>query len=145
MARSRPDPELLRKVAAATGWCAALVIVFATLSPIGARPHIAGFGADLERFLAFFVTAGALAFAYPRRRGWILLAVIGVAVGLEVAQSFAPTRHGRAPDAVVKVLGGLVGVLFAAFAIKLRMPGAEAPGSVPARAAERITRWPRSR
>jgi hypothetical protein len=145
MARSRPDPELLRKLAAATGWCAALAIVFATLSPIGARPHIAGFGADLERFLAFFVAAGALALAYPRQRGWILLAAVGVAVGLELAQALEPTRHGRAPDAAVKVLGGLAGVLFASFAVKLRPLGAEAPGSVPARAAERITRWPKSR
>lgn len=102
-----------RRIAIAIGWCAALIITFATLAPIGDRPHLPDAGPDLERFIAFLVLAGALATAYPRRRGMILVLAVGLAIGLESAQLIEPTRHGRPHDAVIKCLGALAGVAFA--------------------------------
>lgn len=102
-----------RRIAIAIGWSAALIITFATLAPIGSRPHLPDAGPDIERFIAFLVLAGALATAYPRRRGMILLLAVALAIGLESAQLLEPTRHGRPHDAIVKCFGALAGVAFA--------------------------------
>lgn len=102
-----------RRIAIAIGWSAALVIAFATLAPVGSRPHLPDAGPDIERFIAFHVLAGALATAYPRRRGMILVLTVGLAIGLESAQLLEPTRHGRPHDAIIKCLGAIAGVAFA--------------------------------
>lgn len=102
-----------RRIAIAIGWSAALVIAFATLAPVGSRPHLPDAGPDIERFIAFLVLAGALATAYPRRRGMILVLTVGLAIGLESAQLLEPTRHGRPHDAIIKCLGAIAGVAFA--------------------------------
>ncbi len=74
---------------------------------------------DIERFAAFLVLAAALAFAYPKRRLTILLAVTAFAIGLEVAQALAPSRHGRMGDAGVKILGAVSGMALAVVAGEL--------------------------
>lgn len=102
-----------RRIAIAIGWSAALVIAFATLAPVGSRPHLPDAGPDIERFIAFLVLAGALATAYPRRRCMILVLTVGLAIGLESAQLLEPTRHGRPHDAIIKCLGAIAGVGFA--------------------------------
>lgn len=99
----------VRLLAALTGWGVLLFIAFATLGPIATRPHIAGIGVDLERFLAFFCLAGALCFAYPKHRVRIALLIAAVAIGLEIAQLFEIERHGRPHDALVKLIGILTG------------------------------------
>lgn len=103
----------LRRIATVIGWSAALIIAFATLAPIGSRPHLPEAGPDIERFLAFVVLAGALAIAHPQRRGMVLVLTIGLAIGLETAQLLEPTRHGRPHDAVIKSLGAIVGIALA--------------------------------
>jgi len=100
----------LRRCAALIGWGAVAVVVVATLSPIGARPHIAHLGPQIERFVAYLVAAAALATAYPARKGVILLCIVAGAAGLELAQHFEASRHARTLDALVKILGGLTGL-----------------------------------
>lgn len=100
----------VRRWAALIGWGAVAVVVVATLSPIGARPHIAHLGPQFERFIAYLVAAAALAIAYPGRKGVILLCIVAGAAGLELAQHFEATRHARALDALVKIMGGFSGL-----------------------------------
>lgn len=100
----------VRRWAALIGWSAVAIVIVATLSPIGARPHIAHMGPQIERFAAYLVAAAALATAYPARKGVILLCIVAGAAGLELAQHFEASRHARALDAFVKILGGLTGL-----------------------------------
>lgn len=101
--------EKLRRFAIIIGWVALAVIVGSTLSPIGARPHIPLFGADIERFLAFLAAGALLTFAYPRRRWLVLSAIVALAAGLEWLQTLEATRHGMPHDALVKIAGALAG------------------------------------
>lgn len=101
--------ERLRRAAIILGWAALMLILFATVLPIDTRPHIGGLGADSERFLAYFLAGGLLSFAYPRQRWLVLGGLVLVALGLEWLQTLEMTRHGRPHDAVVKVLGGVLG------------------------------------
>lgn len=100
----------VHRCAALIGWSAVALVVFATLSPIGARPHLAHMGPQLERFIAYLVAAAALATAYPSRKGVILLSIVAGAAGLEIAQHFEASRHARVLDAVVKIMGGVSGL-----------------------------------
>jgi hypothetical protein len=104
------DELSMRRWAALIGWGAVAVVVVATLSPIGSRPHIAHLGPQIERFVAYLVAAAALAVAYPARKGVILLCIVAGAGGLELAQHFEASRHARALDALVKIMGGITGL-----------------------------------
>ena len=95
------------------------LVVVATLSPIGARPHIAHLGPQLERFIAYLVAAAALAIAYPSRKGVILTCIVAGAAGLELAQQFEASRHARMLDALVKIVGGITGLAMAALCERL--------------------------
>jgi VanZ family protein len=90
-----------------------LLILFSTLSPIDIRPHVAGWGADRERFLAYVLAGALLCFAHPRQRWLVLGAILAVAVSLEWAQSWEATRHARPHDALVKMAGGGLGASLA--------------------------------
>ncbi len=104
------DELSMRRWAALIGWGAVAVVVVATLSPIGSRPHIVHLGPQIERFVAYLVAAAALAVAYPARKGVILLCIVAGAGGLELAQHFEASRHARALDAAVKIMGGISGL-----------------------------------
>lgn len=99
----------LRWIATVIGWSAVAAIAFVTLAPIESRPHFPGSDPDIERFLAFLLLSGALSLAYPRRFALVIVLAIGFVIGLEAAQFFEPTRHGRPHDAIVKVLGVMAG------------------------------------
>ena len=118
--------EKLRRLAVFAGWAALLAILFSTLSPIDARPHIPLLGADVERFLAYFAAGATFAFAYPRQRWLVLAGIVALAAGLEWLQTLEATRHGLPHDAMVKMSGATLGsVLAAAFdamAQRLRKP-----------------------
>jgi VanZ family protein len=111
--------DRMRNLSTLIGWCTLLFIAFATLAPIGDRPHIAEMSADMERFAAFFLLAGTLAFAYPKRLWIVLVAVVALVIGLEVGQTFEATRHGQQHDAVVKIFGALAGMTIAIIVDKL--------------------------
>jgi hypothetical protein len=82
-------------------------IVFATLCPIGMRPHFAS--PNVERFGAYFVLGVLLSLAFPRRRLAVITGVLVLACALEAAQLLIPGRDGRVADAAVKALGGIIG------------------------------------
>jgi VanZ family protein len=45
---------------------------------------------------------------HPRRLPWVTVALLVVTIGLELAQSYVASRHGRAADAAVKIAGIVV-------------------------------------
>ena len=98
---------MIQRISAVAGWLSLVFIVYATLSPIDARPMLSV--PHLERFAAFALTGIALAIAYPNRVLLVVAVVVGSAVGLEALQLLAPDRHGRAADAA-KALGGISGI-----------------------------------
>jgi hypothetical protein len=99
---------MLRKVVLFIAWATLLLIVFATLSPIGLRPHLAS--VSIERFGAFAIVGLLFGLAHPARLGLVLACVGGAAVGLEVLQHLTPDRHGEVLDAMVKLAGSVAGV-----------------------------------
>ncbi|WP_158914702.1 VanZ family protein [Caulobacter sp. S45] len=103
---------MVRKLALAIGWLIVAVIVFSTLSPIHLRPKTGH--PDFERFVAFFLAGACFAVAYPRHRRWVSAAIVVGACLLEAAQLLVPGRDAHVHDAVVKVVGGLVGMAIAA-------------------------------
>jgi VanZ family protein len=101
-------PAMIQRVCTIAGWLALALIAYATLSPIEARPVLAG--PQLEHFAAFALVGLAFAVAYPNRVVFVVVIVVGAAVGLEALQLLTPDRHGRVIDALVKALGGSFGI-----------------------------------
>ena len=113
--------DMIHKLSAVAGWLALGFIVFATLSPVGARPSLAT--PHLEHFVAFALIGVAFAIAYPNRVLLVFVIVVGAALGLEALQLVTPDRHGRAADALVKALGGISGICvgqMASFMLRLK-------------------------
>lgn len=102
------DTVMFRKIVLAAAWASLVLIVYATLSPIGLRPHL-GNGVGVERFGAFAVAGLLFGLAYPKRLWLVLSIVLGTAVLLEMLQYLTPDRHGRVVDALLKLAGGVVG------------------------------------
>jgi glycopeptide antibiotics resistance protein len=114
-------------------YSAGLLLTLVTLCPIEYRPttgHV-----TMERLAAFAVFGALCGFAFPRKQSRNLAVVIAVAVVLEFGQRFAPTRHGELLDALVKIVGGVTGVLVAgvlterAPRARSRRPGRRGPTS----------------
>ncbi|MET0876052.1 MAG: VanZ family protein [Tardiphaga sp.] len=99
---------MVHKLLVAAAWIILAVIVFATLSPIGFRPHLGS--VSVERFGAFASVGLLFGLAYPKRFWLVLTLVVGTAVLLEAMQRLTPDRHGEIPDALVKFFGGVFGV-----------------------------------
>ena len=101
--------SMTKNLAPIVAWSLAAAIMLMTLGPVGLRPQ---FGhPQLERYLAYAVLGMAFSAAYPRHRGWVALAVICGAFGLEAGQLLVPGRDARVPDALAKALGAVCGVL----------------------------------
>jgi hypothetical protein len=100
--------RMIQRLSAIVSWLALAFIVFATLSPIGARPSIGS--PHFEHFGAFALIGVAFALAYPNRILAVVAIVVGAALGLEALQLLTPDRHARAMDALVKALGGISGI-----------------------------------
>jgi len=88
-----------------------IVIAFVTLGPVGLRPQTGE--PMLERAFAYFVLGAFAMLSFPERLFRVFVGVLAVAIGLELLQLVDPTRDGRVIDAVVKVAGGVLGVLLA--------------------------------
>jgi VanZ family protein len=95
----------LRIIAVLAAWSIAAAIVASTLLPMAFRPHLATLDPDIERFGAYFVLTLVFMLAYPDKRRLVAMALVLLAIGLELAQLAAPGRHGTGQDAVVKLLG----------------------------------------
>jgi apolipoprotein N-acyltransferase len=100
-----------RAVFKVIAWGSLAFIVFATLSPIGMRPHVTT--VNLERFAAFAVAGLLFGLAYPNRFWLVLAIVLGAAGILEALQLLTPDRHGDARNAILKIIGGSFGVSLA--------------------------------
>jgi VanZ family protein len=99
---------MIQRVSIIAGWLALGFIVYATLSPIEARPVLASL--QFERFAAFALLGLAFGLAYPNRVLLVVAIVVGSALTLEALQLLTPDRHGRMFDALVKVAGGICGI-----------------------------------
>jgi len=102
------QPIMIQRISLAIGWLTLTFIIFATLSPAGARPSVSS--PHLEHFAAFAFMGVAFVLAYPNRILLVMLIVVGAALGLETLQLLTPDRHGRAVDAFIKALGGISGI-----------------------------------
>ncbi len=93
-------------------WLSLVFIVFATVSPIGLRPHDP-LPVNVDRALAFCVMSGLFVLAYPR--AWLpilVLTMLGAGV-IEALQYLSTTRHAHFIDAIVKAGGAVAGVVLA--------------------------------
>jgi VanZ family protein len=99
---------MIQRVSIIAGWLALAFIVYVTLSPIEARPALAGL--QFDRFAAFALLGLAFGLAYPNRLFLVVVIVVGSAVSLEMLQLLTPDRHGRILDALVKAAGGICGI-----------------------------------
>ena len=99
---------MIQRVSIVAGWLALAFIVYATLSPIDARPVIAR--PQFEHFAAFALMGLAFGLAYPNRILLVVALVLGSAFGLEALQLLTPDRHGRMLDALMKAAGGICGI-----------------------------------
>ena len=102
----QPMPKSLIRLMA---WLLLAAVLFVTVSPIQMRP-VTDAPPDVERFAAFAVLGLAFAISYPRHWRLVACLVVAAALVFEAAQLLAPTRHARVADALVKALGGLVGI-----------------------------------
>lgn len=93
-------------------------IAFATLSPIGLRPHLGD--SNVERAAAYLLLGIAFALSFPRHATRAAFFVVGVAAMLEALQLIDPGRHGRFEDMAIKAVAGLIGVATVVLAGKLR-------------------------
>jgi hypothetical protein len=64
-----------------------------------------------ERFVAFAIVAALFELAYSRRTVFVLIVVVGSAIGLEALRYLTPDRHGHLIDFSAKSLGGLFGIV----------------------------------
>ncbi|CAN5190557.1 hypothetical protein BH10PSE10_BH10PSE10_01170 [soil metagenome] len=119
--RARPDsiynPKMIHKVLVVAAWATVALIVFATLSPLGLRPHLTE-DPGFERFAAFAAAGFLLGLSYPRRFLQVVIFLIVFAAGLEALQHLTPDRHGHLSDMSVKAAGGLTGVFVAGLVLR---------------------------
>jgi hypothetical protein len=102
--------DRIQTVVRVAAWACLLAIALFTLGPLGVRP-VSGWSPSAERFMAFGVVGALFAVAYPRYILFAAAVVLGAAVLFEVLQLLAPSRHGRAFDAGVKIAGGMAGLV----------------------------------
>ena len=91
-------------------WITLAFIVFATISPIGWRPHDY-LPVNVDRALAFTVMSALFVLAYPRY--WVLSAVVLLlaAFPIELLQNLSSSRHAHFDDAGIKAAGAAVGIV----------------------------------
>ncbi len=100
---------MMHKLMAIAAWTLLAFIAYATVSSIQARPTLLA-SPNFERFAAFLVLGALFSLAYPRHFVLICLVVLGSAVLLEIAQHLTSDRHGRIRDAILKIVGGALGI-----------------------------------
>lgn len=86
--------------------------IYYKLAPLLLRPDMQTY-AHIEHFVAFAVFGTLFCLAYPQRLFLVCCIVIGSAMLLELLQTLTPDRHGTLVDALEKMAGGAVGIIFA--------------------------------
>ena len=100
---------MFHKLITAAAWADLAFIAYATFSPIQDRPTLPT-SSSFEHLAAFAVVGTLFCAAYPRHIVLVCLIVLGSAVLLEILQLLTPDRHGRVPDAIEKMAGGVIGI-----------------------------------
>jgi hypothetical protein len=116
--------RLIIWVPKAAAWIAVIGIAYTTLtdvdfvytiyfklSPFLMRPAIRTY-AHFEHIIAFAFVGALFGFAYPRRPIFLFCIVFGAAALLEILQTMTPDRHGTLVDALEKMAGGTLGIMF---------------------------------
>jgi VanZ family protein len=101
---------MLHKFITLAAWGLLAFIAYATISPIQIRPTLPT-STSFEHIVAFAVLGALFSLAYPRQVALVCLIVLGSAVLLELLQLLTPDRHGRVPDAIEKIAGGVAGIV----------------------------------
>lgn len=101
-------------------WLLAAAVIFATLGPVGLRPH-APLGHDGEHAFAFVLIGLAFSLAYARNRATVAVIAVAMIGVLELLQLWAPGRHARLEDFVVNALAATAGFLIVAGLDRLRL------------------------
>ena len=114
------------------------LLVLLSLVPGTYRPHTGAPG-DIEHLLAYGLTAAALAIGWrsPVQIVVIILGLLVLASGLEVAQLFVPGRGASWVTALVSGVGGVCGIVLGAGLLRapsLQRQLKEATGRAPASA-----------
>jgi hypothetical protein len=97
---------LLARIAA---FAAVALVIALTLGPVGVR-EMSPVDPLFDRALAYAVIGLLLILSFPRHPWRVVLAMLVMIVGLEVAQRFRPDRHGQMIDVVEKTVGAGIGV-----------------------------------
>ena len=108
--RQLANSHMLHKLTGLAAWGLLAFIAYATISPIQDRPTLA-VSTSFEHLAAFAALGVMFSLTYPRQVVLVCLIVIGSAVLLEILQLLTPDRHGRVPDAIEKIAGGIVGIV----------------------------------
>ena len=93
----------------------ALVIAL-TIGPVGAR-EMSPVAPVWDRSVAYAVIGFLLMLSFPRHPWRVVLGMLVMIVGLEVAQEVLPGRHARIVDVVEKSVGAGLGAAVAAGAL----------------------------
>ncbi len=100
----------MRGIARILFWLLFLVILVATLGPLGLRPE-SGLPPQVERCGAFLLASFLLMLAHPRHR-YAWLVGLALAAGLlEALQTLIPGRDGRLVDFEAKAAGVAAGAI----------------------------------
>jgi VanZ family protein len=118
---------MFRTLTTTAAWTSLAFIAYATLSPLNERPEFETLFLHLDHYLAFAIAGSLFGLAYPRQTLFVCILVLGSAVLLEMAQLLTPDRHARVMDAVRKIIGGAIGIVFARLAISLYRRGVVQP------------------
>jgi VanZ family protein len=111
--------KMVRKLFGIAAWASIGFIFYATLVPLAMRPTAGDLGANYERFAAYAVASALMVLAYPRYAVRIGLAIVAIAVVLEISQLAIPDRDARIVDTLVKIAGVLAGTATASFCDRL--------------------------
>jgi VanZ family protein len=103
------DEGMTHRFSRPIAWLLLLFIVFATVSPIGDRPHDF-LPVQVDRALAFAMMTAFFLIAYPTRLLLVSVLCLASAFGIEALQFLSPTRDPHLSDASVKAIGALIGI-----------------------------------
>ncbi len=114
---------MIQRLLRIASWAAVVLIAVLSLLPGELRPHTMASG-HIEHFVAYFITASALALSY---RGWstaILIAFLLSAYGgaLEILQLWVPGRISQLSDFLVSANGAWAGSMLVAILLPFFHP-----------------------
>jgi peptidoglycan/LPS O-acetylase OafA/YrhL len=129
------DGAMTLRSAKLLAWLILAFILFATVAPIGLRPHTVT-SVDLDRAGAYLLAGLVFALAYPKQWKTVAALLVLGALAIEYLQYLSPTRHPRLHDGAVKALGASLGLISGWAINRRREPKAEAAVATPLANAE---------